>query len=236
MFDDMVTLETSLGAAAVSGNPPRGRMLSARCRTFRAKVVEYAYVRPLCCNVNIPGPITHAQLAELLANSRFGVGPSDLHGSLTGYLCGGGVADAHEWLGALELVIDEAEAAAIPRAVQADLYEQCAAWFDDPDMAFEPLLPAPEVSLARRADALVEWCRGFLGGLGLAGVSRQHGLSAEGAEILKDLGTIAGTRFEYADSEEDENALSEVIEFIRVGVLLLHAEILAGSPENATLH
>ena len=82
----------------------------------------------------------------------------------------------------------------------------------------------------------MEWCRGFLGGLGLAGVSRQHGLSAEGAEILRDFGTIAGTRFEYADSEEDENALSEVIEFIRVGVLLLHAEIAGAVPDKRTVH
>jgi len=186
--------------------------------------------------VNALAPVTHAQLAELLASSHFGIGPSDLHGSLTGYLCGGGVADARDWLGALELDVDAAEPAGIPADVMAYLYEQCAAWFDDPDLAFEPLLPASDASVERRADALVEWCRGFLGGLGLAGVSRQHGLSNEGAEILRDFGTIAGTRFEYADSEEDENALGEVIEFIRVGVLLLHAEIAGAMPVNRTLH
>jgi len=186
--------------------------------------------------VNALAPVTHAQLAELLALSHFGIGPSDLHGSLTGYLCGGGVADARDWLGALALDVDPTEAAAIPPDVMAYLYEQCAAWFNDPDLAFEPLLPAPDASLERRADALVEWCRGFLGGLGLAGVSRQHGLSNEGAEILRDFGSIAGTRFEYADSEEDENALTEVIEFIRVGVLLLHAEIASGAAGSATVH
>ena len=95
------------------------------------------------------------------------------------------------------------------------------------DQGFEPLLPPADTALEHRADALVDWCRGFLGGLGLAGVSREHGLSADGAEILSDFGTIAGTRFEYADGEEDESALTEVIEFIRVGVLLLHAEIVS---------
>lgn len=179
--------------------------------------------------------ITYAELGELLNRLRFGIGPSDLHGSLTGYLCGGGAADARGWLAALELNAD-ATAAATPYSAFTNLYEQCAAWLDDPELGFEPLLPADDASLELRADALVEWCRGFLGGLGLAGVSRQNGLSADGAEILKDFGTIAGTRFEYAESEEDENALTEVIEFIRVGVLLLHAEMTSPGRGGETLH
>jgi uncharacterized protein YgfB (UPF0149 family) len=230
MLDDMVAPVISLGAAARSGNTRRAAAASDR------GLLECAHVLETCQIVNTASPVTHARLAELLASAQSGIGPSDLHGSLTGYLCGGGVADARDWLGALELEVDPAAENALPPEVLAGLYEQCAAWFDDPDLAFEPLLPADDTSLARRADALVEWCRGFLGGLGLAGVSRQHGLSAEGAEILRDFGTIAGTRFEYADSEEDENALREVIEFIRVGVLLLHAEIVTAPAQAPTLH
>jgi uncharacterized protein YgfB (UPF0149 family) len=183
--------------------------------------------------MNAAAAVTHAELGEMLAARQVGIGASDLHGSLTGYLCGGGVADAKAWPDALEL--DES-AEKLPSDVLEQLYRHCAECLDDPDAGFEPLLPAPETTLERRADALVEWCRGFLGGLGLAGVSRQHGLSSEGAEILRDFGTIAGTRFEYADSEEDESALSEVIEFIRVGVLLLHAEIASAPTGRHTVH
>ena len=198
-------------------------------------LLECAHVNAMRHPVNTGAPVTHAQLGELLATLRFGIGPSDLHGSLTGYLCGGGVADSHGWLAALELDPDEA-AAEIPQTVLTDLYEQCAAWFDDPALSFEPLLPPADTALDSRADALVEWCRGFLGGLGLAGLSQQHGLSADGTEILKDFGTIAGTHFEYADGEEDETALVEVIEFIRIGVLLLHAELTTPVRGSATVH
>lgn len=189
--------------------------------------------RPHRANTGLP--VTHSQLGELLATLRFGVGPSDLHGSLTGYLCGGGVADSHRWLAALELDPD-GTVGAIPNAVLTNLYEQCAAWLDDPELAFEPLLPLEDTVQDSRADALVEWCRGFLGGLGLAGASRQGGLSVDGTEILKDFGTIAATRFEHAEGEEDETALVEVIEFIRVGVLLLHAELTTPVRGGATVH
>ena len=178
-------------------------------------------------------PLTHAQLGEMLAQLHLGVGASDLHGSLTGYVCGGGSAGARGWLDALELK-PEAQAS-LPDAALARLYEDCVAWFGDPDLSFEPLLPETDATLDARADALVEWCRGFLGGLGLAGVSARAGMSADASEILHDLSTIAGSRFEYADAEEDENALAEVIEFIRVGVLLLHAELNA-RPGATTVH
>jgi hypothetical protein len=174
--------------------------------------------------------LTHAQLGEMLARAQLGVGASDLHGSLTGYVCGGGSAGARGWLDALELK-PEAQSS-LPDVALTRLYEDCVAWFEDPELRFEPLLPETDASLDARADALVEWCRGFLGGLGLAGVTARQELSADANEILRDLGTIAASHFEYADAEEDENALAEVIEFIRVGVLLLHAELNA--PRGAT--
>ena len=181
-------------------------------------------------------PITYAQIGEVLAALRFGIGPSDLHGSLTGYLCGGGSADARNWLAALELEAENPGAIETEHAQLQQLFTECSTWLSDPDFGFNPLLPAADAPLDARADALVEWCRGFLGGIGLAGVAHDHGMSPDAEEILGDLGSIAGSRFEYDDSEEDENALSEVIEFIRVGVLLLHAELTAGPPDGARLH
>ena len=181
-------------------------------------------------------PITYAELGEILARAHFGIGASDLHGSLTGYLCGGGSADARHWLDALELEPDEALPEAIPPAVLERLYAECAGWLDDPELGFEPLLPPADTTLELRAEALVDWCRGFLGGLGLAGTGHQDALSAEAQEILHDFAAIAGTRFEYNDAEEDESALTEVVEFIRVGALLLHAELHAVPATGATLH
>jgi len=176
--------------------------------------------------------VSHAELGAVLTELRVGVGASDLHGSLAGYLCAGGHASAADWLDRLAL---ETDAAGSRPALLDRLFGECRAQLEDPDLGFQPLLPDEDRPLPERAEELVEWCRGFLGGMGLAGVAQGHALSEDGAEILRDFGTIAGSHFELDDAEEDENALSEVVEFIRIGVLLLHGELNA-APLRKTLH
>lgn len=172
-----------------------------------------------------PTPITHADLAAALATMRLGVGASELHGSLSGYLCGGGSAGAPALLTALELE-GEAPTDDAGQHLLNELYAETRVQLEDPELGFEPLLPEDSRPLAERGDALVEWCRGFLGGLGLGGQAGQRGLSAEGKEILHDLDAIAASHFSYDDAD-DEASLTEVFEFVRIGVLLLYAELRA---------
>ena len=119
-------------------------------------------------------PLTHAELAHALKTLRLGMGASDLHGSLTGYLCAGGSAGVEEWPAALEIEpdpIQSGSARTLHDETLRQLYRDCRAQLDDPDLGFEPLLPASDAPVETRADSLVEWCRGFLGGVGLSGTS-----------------------------------------------------------------
>lgn len=168
--------------------------------------------------------ISHQELAETLARLHMGVSASDLHGSLTGYLCAGGMTTADAWPGALAL--DAGATGDLDDAAFPLLFRHCREQLDDNELGFEPLLPGDESATAERADALVEWCRGFLGGMGLAGsAGGKGGLSAEAREIVQDFSTIAASSFAYSSEEEDETALTEVLEFVRVGVLLLYSEL-----------
>jgi uncharacterized protein YgfB (UPF0149 family) len=167
---------------------------------------------------------TYSDLAESLATMRLGIGASELHGSISGYLCGGGNAGAPALLSALELDDSGAQAYAAGRHLLGELYAETRVQLEDPELGFEPLLPDGSRPLAERGDALVDWCRGFLGGLGLGGVKARGGLSEEGTEILHDLDAIAASHFSYDDAD-DENSLMEVFEFVRIGVLLLYAEL-----------
>jgi uncharacterized protein YgfB (UPF0149 family) len=174
----------------------------------------------------------HAELALALDALRLAVGPSDLHGSLTGYLCGGG-HPGDDWLAALEL--EGSPAAGDPRV--AALRRACERQFDGPRADVQPLLPPAAAPLSQRAQALVEWCRGFLGGFGLGGASARLVLPAESNEILGDLGTIASSCLEHSDSAEEERAFAEVLAFVRTATSLLHRQVAdARRHARASLH
>lgn len=181
------------------------------------------------------GELSHVELGRIIEMLKIGANPSDLHGSLIGYLCAGGQAHADQWLQALELTLETEEKQ--HSAMLEHIYHYCQSQLNDPDLSFAPLLPDNTMPLKGRAEALVEWCRGFLGGIGLADRGYTATSSAQIMEVLQDFSAIAHTDFEYGDAEQDEASLTEVIEFVRVGVLLLYGELaIPLAQKSARLH
>ena len=167
-------------------------------------------------------PPAHAALAAALVELSLGVQASELHGSLTGYLCAGGTATAADWLQRLEIAVPDEAAAEHP--LLRSLHAAALAQFEGDGRQAEPLLPAAKAPLEQRAEALVEWCRGFLGGYGLAGAVANASPSSVTSDVLSDFGTIAGSSFDYDDEAEDARAFADVLEFVREATALLHRE------------
>ena len=87
-----------------------------------------------------------------------------------------------------------------------------------------------------RADALLAWCRGFLGGFGLS-AGAEPDLSDEAAEALNDLAGIAATELDEDEDDVDEESLTEIEEFVRVAALLLYSDSnRAGDGTGHSLH
>lgn len=184
-------------------------------------------------------PVTHADLDTAVTHMRLGMSASELHGSLVGYLCGRGSIDAAHVLDALQLESEGAHPDDDAHALLANLHDQTVRELDDPQLRFQPLLPDDERAVAERADALVDWCRGFLGGFGLTGPASRDKLSEDGREIMSDLAAIAGSQLAHGDTEEDEQSLAEVLEFVRIGALLMRTETGARNASGTappTLH
>ncbi len=177
--------------------------------------------------------INHDQLDALVRRLRLGSAASELHGSLCGYIAGGGFVRPGELFSTLQLDAEVSVSGSADQAVLDGLVRDTEQALADPEMGFEPLLPPDDRPLPERADALAEWCRGFLGGFGLAGVAAHASLSDEAREMLRDLGTIAASHFDYGEQDEDEDALIEVQEFVRVGAMLLHAECAPRDPTSS---
>lgn len=188
--------------------------------------------------MNADEPIGHDELDGVAARLRLAATASELHGSLCGFLAGGGKPGGASLPAALHLDDGETTPSADDQAVLDRLVRQSAAELADPELGFEPLLPPDDRPLPERAEALGDWCRGFLGGFGLAGAGTHGKLSEEAQEILRDLNTLAGSSFDFGDEAEDEDALIELHEFVRMAAMLLHAECAGGRnrPTDGTVH
>lgn len=160
----------------------------------------------------------YAEVEAAVRKLGHGADAPELHGGLCGWLAGGG-EPGPAWPS--RVLADPGLPAA--EGVLARLGEASAAQFEDRDFGFELLLPPAESALAERSGALFEWCRGFLGGFGLA-AGKDPPLSEEGAEALADLARLAAAMPQEEGDQDDEDALAEIEEFVRVAALLLHGD------------
>jgi uncharacterized protein YgfB (UPF0149 family) len=164
-----------------------------------------------------------------LALSRGSLEASELaecHGVVCGLLCR--MPDANldtylELLAMLELVKKPASAL---RMALEELLTASRAQLADEHMGLVLWLPADDELLEERTMALAQWCSGFLAGLGGSGENVMQALSDEANEALLDLqqlakAVVADTR----ESEEEENAFAEIVEYLRVVTLMIREDM-----------
>ena len=179
----------------------------------------------------MPGPLPPFTEIEAAARGlQLGIDAAELHGALCGWLAGGG-DPGPAWLG--QVLADASLQPA--EGVLAQLATASAAQFDDRAFGFELLLPSGDVALQERSGALFDWCRGFLGGFGLA-AGREPPLSEEGSEALADLARLAAATPQEDGDQEDEEALAEIEEFVRVAAMLLHGDCVLAARHRQQLH
>ena len=174
------------------------------------------------------------EVAEASRALGLGASAEELHGGLCGWLAGGG-EDTAAW--PARVLADADAPVPVPGSALDRLRQASAAQLGDGEFSFELLLGDAGIPLRQRAQALFDWCRGFLGGFGLA-AGAQPPLSEEGAEALQDLARLAAASVQDIDEdeEEDEAALSELEEFVRVAVLLLHGDCVLGPRHRRSLN
>lgn len=160
------------------------------------------------------------------------IDPGELHGALCGWLAGGG-SNAPNWIAAV--MADDSLPPEAADSALARLRSATAAQLADRDFDLQLLLPDADASLAERSGGLFAWCRGFLGGFGLA-AGRDPELSEESREALADLARFAAATPQEDGDEEDEQALVEIEEFVRVTALLLHGDRVLGPRHRKQFH
>ncbi|MHB1543747.1 MAG: UPF0149 family protein [Gammaproteobacteria bacterium] len=156
-----------------------------------------------------------------------GTEPShQLYGEVVGFVCAGHLrpdADPDDGVTAFVRAVRDhfgwgARELDFWQATQVPLDRKLAQGFID----FELGLPADEVALGTRIEALSEWLSGFLPAFGW--MDPRFPLSRESHEILEDLAEIRCAETPDEPGEDHEIAFVELVEYVRAAVQFLYDE------------
>lgn len=162
---------------------------------------------------------------------------SECHGILCALVCTNGFVreqDIRDHLLAQDVVIHE------DKCLQYlfSLAEDIAATIRQDDYDLQLLL-ADDDSMSDRCRSLVEWCQGFMSGLGLSGVTEEQ-LSSECRELISDFYNIANldidSKFDDDDYDDNDAALTELVEYVRIGVLFIFEDLQSNSFSPPAVH
>jgi len=168
------------------------------------------------------------QIESALQLLEADINASEIHGTLCALLCADSANTGQMWF---ENLVPAAESLADQESEATQtlnqLCEETRLNLNDPTCEFELLLPADQEDIQTRTTALADWCQGFIMGLMMCGLKDFHKLPENSAEVSQDIMEIsrAGSSYNLEESTEDENALEELIEYVRVGVLLINEEL-----------
>ncbi len=166
----------------------------------------------------------YQQLHQRTRSIELDTGLSENHGIYCGLLCGGHPDAETVWVSEpledrdpLDLRVRDCaeEFRTLAKETREDI--------EGPGLGFRPCLPEDADPIVDRASALRDWCRGFLYGLGLSG-THEHHLSEVTMEGLGDLSRIAQLDDHALSNSEQEEAYSELTEFVWVAAMLIYEE------------
>ncbi len=173
--------------------------------------------------------ISYSKLANTLQKLGAQLNAAEAHGLLTGMLTLAKSMQADSWRSTL---LENLDCADDPSTTQWEILsatsEQILQNFMNDDFAFNLLLPNDDLPLPERVNALCFWCRGYLSGLGLVGITKEDLANATIKELVSDLSQIAHVGIETDSSEDDETNYMELVEYVRVAVQNIQVELSSG--------
>ncbi len=168
-------------------------------------------------------------VGQLLSQQGVGLTPAEMHGLISGMLCGGS-ADS-SWQALLHDLTNEGLAFSknLSDALQ-QMHAVASDALDDDGFLFQLFLPNEDAGIFARADALAGWVNHFLLGLGVM-QPKLDAVTGDAGEAIDDLRNIAQLGYdEDEDQEELEMSLEEVAEYVRVAALLCHEMFTRPAP------
>ncbi len=180
-------------------------------------------------------------LSATLSLQGVGMTASEMHGLISGIICGGN--QDHSWKTLVHDLANDGMAfsQALSQPLQ-QLRDSVQQTLEDDGFMFRLLMPDDsKTSVFERADALAGWVNHFLLGLGVT-QPKLDKVTGETGEAIDDLRTIAQLGYDDdEDQEELEQSLEEVVEYVRVAAVLCYETFNRPQPtapevQKPTLH
>jgi len=180
----------------------------------------------------------YAELSDLFSIAEGIVSVAESQGIACGLLAVDLSIDKQGWLDEVldrerdrqNYLIQEAETSIV------GIFDRVLQQLTDSNLQFELLLLDDDHELSERFVAMQEWIRGLLYGLSLLNINRYDDLPEDSQSFLHDAMQIStATDIDFED-DDSEDALIEIVEYLRVGTLLLAEEIQPSKQQSVSLH
>lgn len=157
--------------------------------------------------------------------------PSEVHGTIVGAMCNHMKSGVTPDL--LKLIEPGADANdgrfTQLTAMLYELYRETSELLIETKDGFDLILPSEDESINARVDGVATWCRGFILGLLYNNAFSIDQIPESGSEIARDLMEIAEAAAGANEETEEDWALSELHEYIKVGAQLIFEFIYSES-------
>lgn len=156
---------------------------------------------------------------------------AQIHGLFCGLICGTASKKRDHWEKLLPELNDQPKTQELLQQLHESSFHQLSEF----SFEFSLLLPSDTHELRERTEALGLWCQGFITGLTKAHVRIENREDSDVTEAINDIIEIAQVNFgDTPDDENDETAYFELVEYVRLAVLMIFHEIKSEHPNKNT--
>ena len=178
------------------------------------------------------------KIEATLSLAELEISVSEVHGIVIGALCNHLKSSlTPDLLNIIEPGVDKQDSKySVLSENLNELYRDNSDLLFDGAEGFDLILPDEDEKLSVRVEGLATWCKGFLLGLLYNNAFSLDQLPESGAEIARDLMEIAEAETGLDQEREEDWALAELEEYVKVGAQLIfefiYSERASDAPEQ----
>lgn len=174
-------------------------------------------------------------ITDALVHTNLEITAAQLHGKYCGMVCLGLQPVSEKNLTAKLTNANDPESKYYVNQIDS-LYKISSKQIAETDFSFELLLPDDSAGITSRMVALKEWCYGFMSVIQEQAylLARESQELLEIIDVLSEIGTVDVLSFET--NEQNEKDFFNLIEFIRISILMVYNEFDIWRNQERVLH